>query len=168
MRWFGKVALAALVLGFGSAAHAHLLAKNNATMRIKETSAYFVVSIPVSAFEGVDQDGDGRLDSRELGAGNAALQRQFAQGFSVSDGDNPATPVLTMVAAPHDEPGHGATDYVVVMHRVNFAAPPEHPQVRLTLFGSGGGEDAVSLRATRGERVEVAQFSAGAPEHRFF
>jgi hypothetical protein len=49
-------------------AQAHLLPAQNATMNIIDNAAYMVVSVPVSALEGVDNDGDGKLSLKSCSA----------------------------------------------------------------------------------------------------
>jgi hydrogenase/urease accessory protein HupE len=152
------------------AAYAHLLPKQNATMNIVDKSAFFVVSVPVSALEDVDSDGDGLLSLNELQNNAAPIQSQFARRFHVSDAGNPATPVLSWVAPPQNDGEPLDSDYVVLLHRVNFAKTPANPVIKTDLFGTKAGEAQMTLKASRNNKTEseVAILTTSAPEHIFF
>jgi hypothetical protein len=79
------VALAACAVLPGSAS-AHLLPPQNATIHAVGDKVYAVVSVPVSALSGVDDDGDGRLSAAELRRHQGDINRQFQQRFQLSMG----------------------------------------------------------------------------------
>ena len=69
---FSKPALAlAPVLALGAlfalpAAHGHLIVDQKGTINFVEDGAFMVVSLPVTALEGADDDGDGRMSFAEM------------------------------------------------------------------------------------------------------
>lgn len=157
-----------LALLWSTVAGAHLLPKQNATMRLLENSGFLVVSVPVDALSGVDLDGDGKLDAREIETGSQSIADQFLECFQVSDNGVPARQVFAWVVPPQTDGTEPSTDYIVVMHRVDFAGPAEHPQVRTDLFGPNGESGSMTIKASRGEDVEIAILSADKPSHEFF
>ena len=165
---FIRAALAAPLLTIPGVAGAHLLPKNTATLRVKDNAAFVVVSVPVSALFGVDSNGDGKLDPAETGAGNAAIQQQFSVKFKLLSGAAIGQPTLTMVSLPDGAMDYSPSDYLVVMQRVDFDAPPAAITISSDLFGTGDGEDQLALRATSGSLQEEAVLSASSPRHRFF
>lgn len=168
MRGFLGVPLALAL--FAGTAHAHLLPKQTATMNILGRAAFCVVSIPASALTGVDDDGNGRLSLAEVQRHAADIQRQFAARFHISNDGRAALRVQSWVSPPADD-GAG-TDYVVLLHRADFGEAPANPELTTDLFGTGPGEQQMTIKATHergGNKVsEVAILQASAPSHRFF
>lgn len=166
------VAGARVVVGMGcqlflaGAAQAHLLPAQNATMNIVDRAAYFVVSVPVSALHGVDLDGDGQLSPAEIDQRRDAISREFEARFRVSSDDAAGTNRLTWVLPPDDTAHESA--YIVILHRVDFAAAPTHPLLTTDLFGSGNGEALLTMTATRAGTTEVAVITPAAASHVFF
>lgn len=156
------------LLILASTAQAHLLPKQNATMKIVDNTANFVVSVPVSALQNVDDDGNETLSLQEIGKHNDVIKAQFSERFLVSNGDEVGKSKFTWIMAPDTNGTEPETDYVVIMHSVEFAAVPEKPALSTDLFGSKEGENQITIKATYGEIVEVAIFRPGAPSHQFF
>jgi hydrogenase/urease accessory protein HupE len=149
-------------------AQAHLLPKQNATMHVVDKAAFFVVSVPVSALTGVDNDQDGALSLGEIQQHNREIQRQFEARFHVRSDGKTGDTKLTWVLSPIQDGTATKTDYVVVMHRVNFAELPENPVLETSLFGTRASERQMTITATRGDLKEVAILEAGTPSHKFF
>ena len=159
---------ALLLLLPSGAAQAHLLPKQNATMNIVGAAAFFVVSVPVSALNGVDDNRNGTLSLAEIHAHNRDIQRQFEARFHVSSDGVPGQAVLSWVLSPTSDGTPTEDDYVVVMHRANFAQAPAKPVLETGLFGTGPGESQMTVTATHGKTTEVAILEAGAATHTFF
>lgn len=162
------LALICAALALPSAVQAHLMPKQNGTMKIAKDSANFVISVPVSILENVDDDADGFLSPEELGKHSDAIAEQFGARFKVTDGGQVGQNKMTWVLSPLTDDPTANTDYVVVMHRVFFPAQPRAPNVSTDLFGTGAGEAQLTIRATRGDEVEAAILRPGAPSHQFF
>ncbi len=149
-------------------AQAHLLPKQNATLRIVDTSAFVVVAVPVSALEGVDDNADGKLSLAEIEQHNADIGRQFEARFHVTDKDAKAAQALTLVMSPLTDGETHDSDYAVVLHRVNFDKAPQNPSIETDLFGTGTDEGQIRVKASHGEIVEVAILAPGTSSHVFF
>ena len=54
------------------------------------------------------------------------------------------------------------------MQRVFFDDPPRQPRVRFALFGKGEGEDALTFKATHGQRIETVTIAPDYAQHTFF
>lgn len=164
-RWF--VLLLSLAIA-PSVANAHLLPKQTATIRVVDKSAFLVVSVPASTLTGVDDDANGKLSIAEISRHNQAIAQQFNARLKLTAPAASAQPALTMVMSPDTDGESMETDYVVVLHRVDFSTAPSRPTIQFDLFGTSAGEDQVRIRATRSDRVEVAIIRAGANQHTFF
>lgn len=147
-------------------AQAHLLPAQTATMNIVDRAAFFVVAVPVSALRDIDANGDGQLSLTELDRGRAQITTQFDARFHAVSNGQAGRPVLTWVMAPDE--GASTMDYVVILHRVDFADTPTHPVIATDLFGTAPGQAAMTLTATRGGATEVAVLRPGAASHEFF
>lgn len=166
-----RTALPALLLVCGglTEAHAHLMVAQRGTINFKEKGAWFVVSVPVSALVGVDDDGDGRLALTELAAHNGAIESQVAAGLELHD-DGGVRAIEGLLINP--SPSHGAPDepveHVVAMGR--FAPAPARGPLRFktTLFGRGVSEQILTLKLTRGGDSDVVTLTPPAPERELF
>ncbi len=160
--------LCALAAFSSQAASAHLLHKQNATMKIVDNSANFVVSVPVSALDDVDLDSDGVLSIEELEAGTDRIIAQFNESFEVYDGDVAGQQALTLVTSPETHNPTLPTDYVVVMQRVFFDQKPSSLRISFDLFGETSEEQTLTFQGTEGEDSETAILTAEQNEHTFF
>ena len=167
----GRLILMGCLALITTTAQAHLLPKGNATIRIAKNSAFLVVSVPARALSDVDDDANGIISSVEIDRHKDAIEEQFRTGFALTDGANVETRSLTWITVPHTD-GHANSvdgmDYVVVMHRVDFATVPQQPKMAFRLFGSGAQHERLTVKASRGKTTEIAELNAEYPEHSFF
>ena len=64
--------------------HAHLMVEQHGTINFANGGAFLVLSVPVSAFSGVDDDGDGALSAVELSRHSKVVEEQLHDGVSSS------------------------------------------------------------------------------------
>jgi hydrogenase/urease accessory protein HupE len=130
------------------------------------------VSVPLTALVGVDDDGNGQLSLVEIQRHMADIQRQFNARFHVSDNGLPGTGVLSWVSSPINDGTTTEADYVVVMHRANFADVPTNPHITTDLFGTKADERQMTITATHGldsaKVTEVAILNSNSQSHTFF
>lgn len=156
------------LLMLASGAQAHLLPKQNATMNIVDNAAFFVVSVPVSALKGVDDDGNGKLTAQEIQKHDQSIKQQFADRFTVSNDGQAGTSALSWVMAPDGSGAQMEADYVVILHRANFPIPPENPVLTTDLFGTNPDEQQMTIKATLDGVSEVAILRPDVTVHQFF
>jgi hydrogenase/urease accessory protein HupE len=154
-------------------AAAHLLPPQNATIHAVGDKVYAVVSVPVSALEGVDDDGDGRLSATELRRHQADISRQFIQRFRLRMAKETGQVLNTMVLSPQSDGGAILPmDYVVVLEVVQFSRPVDQLVLNADLFGTGDGDTKLSIRASRdqvdGADTELAVLDPMLRTHVFF
>ena len=160
--------LAAWWLWLPGVATAHLLPRQNATLHLKGDKGYLVVSVPVSALNGVDDDHNDMLDTAELARHHDAITQQFRERFHVSSPDGATNWGFAWAAHPSSDNGENSpTRYVVVLAGAQFARPPASVTIRTNLFGSSADDSQITLRVRRDDDVEVGLFTAAAPEHSF-
>jgi hydrogenase/urease accessory protein HupE len=169
MAVFAVVALALLP----RTAAAHLLPPQNATIHAVGNKVYAVVSVPVSALSGVDDDGDGKLSATELRRHQADIDQQFIRRFQLSTSNEMGRPLNSWVLSPQTGGGPLAPmTYVVVLEAMQFSRPVGDLALRTDLFGTGDGEAKLAIRATRdqthGADTELAVIDPLMPTHVFF
>ncbi len=156
------------LLMLASGAQAHLLPKQNATMNIVDEAAFFVVSVPVSALKGVDDDGNGMLTTQEIEQHHQSIKQQFADRFKVTNDGQAGTSALSWVMAPDGSGAQMQADYIVIMHRTNFPVVPENPVLTTDLFGTNPDEQQITVKATLDGVSEVAILRPDVTAHQFF
>ena len=103
MSFFRCIAIMSITLAIPFAtAHAHLLHKQEATLRIDGEKGYLAVAVPTAAFSNVDDDGDGRLSPQEIALHKEEIARQFQRGFSVRSPEGIAVIEFAWVTNPAD------------------------------------------------------------------
>jgi hydrogenase/urease accessory protein HupE len=131
-------------------AAAHLLPPQNATLHAVGDKVYAVVSVPVSALSGVDDDGDGVLSVAELRRHQADINRQFMQRFQLTTAHESARVLNGWVLSPQTGGGPIVPmTYVVVLEALQFPGAIGELSLRTDLFGSGEAAGKLSIRATR-------------------
>ncbi|MEM6681925.1 MAG: hypothetical protein AAF607_06760 [Pseudomonadota bacterium] len=98
----------------------------------------------------------------------ADIIAQFEHRLIVMNGSDQAIARATWML-PQQAYGHGSgPDYPVFLHKVEFAQPPTRPALTTDLFALAAPEDVLKVRATWGDRRDVATLSKSAPSHQFF
>ena len=131
------------------------------TLKFGKGGYFFVVSIPVSALSGVDDDGDGLLSAQELNVHRKRIQeavRNELRLISDKHGPRPIEGLLLNMA--HN---HGAlqkpSSHIVAMGR--FSVTPEMKALRLqtTLFGPKAEEQKLVFKVSRGKKQAHVELS---------
>lgn len=165
-----------LVLG-GAPAWAHLMQAQKGTLNITPEAAFLVLSVPVSALQGVDDDADAALSPAELQAHEAAIRAQVAAGVQLLGPQGPLPLQLLMVdGAPPDNAPASPARQLAVLGRFALppvaagvgAQPPASPQrlrLRFSLFGTDPGERQQDLTITRGQERQWLRFTPARDSH---
>ena len=149
-------------------AHAHLFPAQNATLNIEGKSAFFVVSVPVSALTKVDDDGNQRLSSSEIARHGPQIIAQFNKRFLVLANGTRGTIALTRVLPPESDTETVDTSYIIVMQRIDFATAPERLTLNTSLFGTAASESKMTITATSGKVTELAILDSNNSAYQFF
>ena len=166
IKW-AKMLLASLMISAAIVPHvsAHLMVAQNGTLNFKGNSVYMVLSLPVSAFENIDDDGDGKMSAAEFNKYKPTIMSAVKNNIRLSDKESPRPLqglLLTPVASHTAE--KAPTDQIIVMGR--FALSTSTSSLSTTnekvdaansndlvfyigLFGKKKDEKSLSLTATR-------------------
>jgi HupE / UreJ protein len=163
-----RVALAVAGALLLAPAQAHLMVAQKGTLNFSGDGVYMVLSVPVSAFEGVDDDGDQLLSIAELRAHAAHIERQVQAGAQVlSAGQPQPLQGLMLNLSPPDDRPSAPADQIVVMGRYALAAvgddaQPQLLSFKLSLFGRVPAEQVFDITITRKPEAQAARFT---PSH---
>ena len=161
--------IALLTLGvLSTEASAHLMVAQKGTLKLGKGGYYFVVSLPVGAFSGVDDDGDGSLSAKELKAHSAALKAAVTRGFTLSSaaaGPLPIEGLLLQMGHTHSK---RRAKHIIAMGRFNVAAEVRDLTLETHLFGEGRRATRLTISITRHNDKERAVLTPKTPRHRLF
>lgn len=157
-----------------ASAHAHLMEDQQGTLNIVGARGYLVLSLPVSALSGVDDDRDGRLDAAELARHSAAIERDLRARVRVSDG-GVAAPLdgVLLNLSPDEHHREVAATHVVLLAVAMFPKPPLRPELEVRVFGRAPAERAFRVVGTRRDAAgrvqeQVVRYTPETPRHGFF
>jgi HupE / UreJ protein len=147
-RWF----FAALLCFAGlSTAHAHMMLSQKGTLNIVGNGAFMVISIPASAFTGVDDDGDGKMSMAELQTHRPAIVWAAQSKIRLLD-ENGARPLegVMLMHSPADETPNAPAPQIIVLGRFALAQHYESLRFELNLFGKQEAEQSYQITVTQG------------------
>jgi hypothetical protein len=140
-------------------ARAHLMPAQHGTLHVVDDGAFMVVTLPISAFGGLDDDGNGAVSMLELNRHRGAVVAAVRGGIVLNDalGDAPLTGVL-LSPVRDDEALDAAVSALTVLGRFELNLPVSALLLRLDLFDSSAPQQAVEFTATRDSDSRQQQF----------
>ena len=156
-----------------ASAHAHWVAAQNGTLNFVDHAAFLVLSVPVSALQGVDDDRDGKMSKAELARYAGSIGQQVRTGVQLMGPDGELPLQLVMFdTAPSDSTPESPASHLVVLgrfelnpHGSNLVGPTPAAQpslaLRFSLFGQNDGEQAQDMTITRQNETQWLRFTAG-------
>jgi hypothetical protein len=149
-------ALPALLLGLIMlpTAQAHLMVAQRGTLNLVDNGAYMVMALPVDAFTGVDDNGDGLMSMDEMRAHSRDIAIQVEEGLQLI-GDAGPRPLegLLLNLSPDDNTPTAPAKHLVVMGRfalADVASSASGLKLRLGLFGKTADGQRQEITITRG------------------
>ena len=149
-------ALLALAMAFSLATpvRAHLMVEQNGTLNIVESDAFMVLSLPVSAFRGIDDNGDGAVSMIEFNRHREEIGAAVHAGVFMNDARGRLALHGLMLSPEHSHgamSGHAdaSVSQIIVMGRFPLADASGKLYFNVDLFGSAPGEDSLKITATR-------------------
>jgi hypothetical protein len=157
-----------LLVIYSSSAHAHLMVEQHGTLKFGKGGYYFVLSLPIRSLEGVDDDADGLLSSKEFRNHYDSIVSSVDKGFvleSLSRGQMNIEGLIINVSHSH---GHTSASHVVAMGRFRIDSDLQDLLLTTTLFGVGATEQEYQITITHGSNKEKIVLSSTKPTHRLF
>lgn len=122
-------------------ASAHLMVAQNGTLNIVGNGVFMVLSLPISAFDNVDDDGDKKLSRAEFTKHRPALIAAVNEKVRLFEKDDPR-PLQGMMlspVAPHTNP-FAPANQLVIMGRFQLTDINNKLNFHLELFGKAPEE----------------------------
>lgn len=140
-------------------AQAHLMVAQRGTLNLVNDGAFMVLSIPVLAFQGIDDNGDGLLSNAEFAAHRQRIVGAVKHGVVLSDALGPRELQGMMLSlAPPDHQGEGESvgpsSQLVVMGRFDLGEVGSPLRFQVTLFGQSAAEQVFRVNASRAAKSE--------------
>ena len=156
-----------------SAAKAHLMSVGVGSLHVRENDAVVLVGVPVAAFEGADDDGDGLLQPSEIKAHRTEILAQLARTFYLSVGGQKAVVrealLMTSVHA-HDGVSAPQLEWWALLDFASPAKVSDCARVGLRWFPGThpAADDMVyTLQFRHNEHVQTVAFSKAQTDHAF-
>jgi len=132
-------------------AQAHLMENQQGTLNIVGQRGYLVISLPISALKGVDDNRDGRLDGGELQRHSTDIERDLRSRLRVFDGLKaaPLDGLLLNLSPDENHREGGPATHLVLLAVAMFPSEPCDPLMEIRVFGSRPGEDSYRFTTTR-------------------
>lgn len=161
---------AALLIGLlASAAQAHLMPAQRGTINFVNNGAFFIISVPVSALTGIDDNQDQQLSSAELKNHLAAIKQQVTQGYQLIGPTGPwsVQGLLLNLAKDPDKPTVPAA-HIIAMGRFAIDSSVPQPRLKTSLFGATSSAQKFWVKVTRGPETHLLSLSPAHPDAELF
>mgnify|MGYP003624317388 CR=1 FL=1 len=154
-KYFSALALIFLSLGMASQSHAHIMIAQHGTLNVIDNGVFMILSLPVSAFDNIDDDKDGKLSPTEFNTHRSTIGKSIIKNITLTDekGQRPLIDIMLSPVTPHDSPNAPSTQ-LVVMGRFtleNVKQVPDYQALRyqVKLFSKDPDEQPLTVTATR-------------------
>ena len=142
--------LGVLTLCVAQLAHAHLMVAQHGTLNIVDDGAFMVLSLPISAFAGIDDDNDGKVSMVEFNRHRSVIVESVTQNVTLSDshGEVHLQDIMLSPVASNDmavEP----LSQLVILGRFPLNEPFSALRFHVGLYGGLTTEQSLKITAMR-------------------
>lgn len=152
-------------------ANAHLMVAQQGTLNVVEDGAFMVMSLPISAFISVDDDGDGKLSREEFTTHQADLNAEITRGIQLLDNEG-ARPLQGLMLTPvfKDEAPQEPATQLIAMGRFSLSNPDAPLELDMRLFGTTRAERTQQITVSRPAdgRTQLLIVTPERPTHALF
>ncbi len=142
------------------------------TLNIVGDGAFMVLSLPVSAFNGVDDDGDGKLSPTEFAAHRSEIFAAVTRDVQLLDaqGARPLEGLMLSLSPPDDAPQSPASQLVALGRfaltpgTADAAALDSSLRFRINLYGKEALERSFQVTVTRKPQTQLMALTADHPQ----
>lgn len=133
---------------FVPVANGHLINAQHGSLNVVEDGAYLVISIPASAFTGIDENLDEKISITEFNQSRGAILSAVNSGVNLNSEDKSFLLEGLMFSPEVSHADQNSVTHVVVMGR--FALPDIRAAISLQidLFGQGPDENFFKITIT--------------------
>jgi len=145
-----KAFLMSLSMMFSLHSYAHIMVAQHGTLNVMDEGVFMVLSLPVSAFKGIDDDKDGMLSKAEFTLYRPVIASMVLEKVVLKDknGKLPLQGMMLSPVTPHSSPNEPASQ-IIVMGRFALVNSNSALQYQVDLFGKAFSEQSLEITATR-------------------
>ena len=131
-------------------AQAHLMVAQHGTLNVVDDSVFMVLSLPISAFDGVDDDNDGKVSMLEFNNHRGAIVESVKQNVTLNAGQGNASlqGIMLSPVVSHDLTGEPFSQ-LTVMGRFTLNDSASALRLHIGLYGRQVAEQSLEITATR-------------------
>jgi hypothetical protein len=139
-----------LIVPMAPSAQAHLMVAQHGTLNFVNDGAFMVLSLPISAFAGIDDDNDGKVSMVEFNNHRAAIVQSVEHNVTLNNkaGNLPLQGIMLSPEVPHDAVGESLSQ-LIVMGRFSLAGGKGELRFQSSLFGTQSTEQLLKMTVTR-------------------
>lgn len=166
-----SMSMLTLALPIIPTAHAHLMVAQHGTLNIIDDGVYLVLSLPMSGFEGVDDDLDGGVSMVEFNKHRTGIMQSIAKNVTLTNDDS-ALPLQGVMLSPemeHDSPD-GSLQQLIVLGRFALQGDESDLHFHVGVYGKRAAEQTIKITATNSieEKESVFVLSVVKPSRSLF
>ena len=148
-----------LTLLFSPMASAHFMVAQHGTLNFVGDGVYMVLSLPMSAFNVEDMDGNGALSMVEFNSQRASVVAMLRRGINLQDTRGAIYLDGLMLAPELDhESSKENMSQLIVMERYSLAESVGELQFSTNLFGESSDEKLLKIRASKKSKSLSQEF----------
>jgi hypothetical protein len=150
----GYIGTAVLTLAYmlltGPLAQAHLMVAQHGTLNIVDDGVFMAVSLPISAFYGLDDDDNGDISMVEFNNHREAIVQSIKQGVTLRDaqGNCSLEGIMLSPVVSHDRLEEPISQ-LAVMGRFTLNGSDDDLRFHMGLYGKQTAEQQLEMTATR-------------------
>lgn len=172
MKYINKLSVTTLLalvnILFSQPLYAHMMVAQHGSLNVVDGGVFMVLSLPVSAFSGIDDDKDGKLSPQEFAIHRAHISEVIHREVVLKD-SNGKLSLKGMMLSPvtaHHAPKAPASQ-LIVMGRYTLVESNSELEYQVGLFGNNTTEKTMAITATRKEdgNKQIIELS---PKHSSF
>jgi hypothetical protein len=120
------------------------------TLNVIDNSVFMVLSLPISAFEGIDDDNDSKLSNTEFNSHRNAIIKDIHKKIVLKDNNGKLVleDIMLSPVTSHQYP-KAPVSQLIVMGRYSLADPLSPLDYKIETFGSAPTEQLLEITATR-------------------
>ena len=131
-------------------AQALMMVAQHGTLNFVDDGAFMVLSLPMSAFKGIDDDGDGKVSMIEFNNHRAGIVEAIGQSVTLGDeqGNLSLQDIMLSPVVAHDASDESIAQ-LTIMGRFALAGAKAALRFQVDLFGKQSTEQLLKITATR-------------------
>lgn len=129
--------------------HAHMMVAQHGTLNVVDGGVFIVLSLPTSAFSGVDNDNDSKLSTAEFNQHRSDIAISVLQNVVLKNNNKKLT-LQGLILSPvvsHSSPKSPSTQ-LVIMGRFTLNDPEYNLEFQVGLLGKNAQEKSLKITAT--------------------